>query len=109
MVLENDSCPGRYRSGGRPSRGAGRCCRWAECSPAGTRTSTLHSGITEQHRGGRVRVFLCKNRDSGGLVGRCQIDAEGKVRLKAKGKSFHTGAGLLALAAERNPQAFLGG
>jgi hypothetical protein len=48
----------------------------------------------------------CKNRDSGGLVGSCQKGAEGKMKLKAKGKSFHTGAGLLALAAERNPQAF---
>jgi len=26
---------------------AGRCCRQAECSPAGTRTSTLTGGITE--------------------------------------------------------------
>ena len=48
----------------------------------------------------------CKNRDSGGLVGKGQKGAEGMMRLKAKGKSFHTGAGLLALAAERNPQAF---
>ena len=31
------------------------------------------------------------------------------MRLKAKGKSFHTGAGLLAFAAKRNPQAFSGG
>lgn len=51
----------------------------------------------------------CKNRDSGGLVGSGQKGAEGKMRLKANGKSFHTGAGLLALAAEWNPQAFLGG
>ena len=48
----------------------------------------------------------CKNRDSGGLVGSSQKGAEGKMRLKAKDKCFHTGAGLLALAAERNPQAF---
>ncbi len=51
----------------------------------------------------------CKNRDSGGLVGIGQKGTEGMMWLKAKGKSFHTGAGLLALAAERNPQAFLGG
>ena len=35
---------------------AGRCCRQAECSPAGTRTSTLTGGITEQHRAGRVKA-----------------------------------------------------
>ena len=51
----------------------------------------------------------CKNRDSGGLVSKGQKGTEGKMRLKAKGKSLLTGAGLLALAAERNPQAFLGG
>ena len=27
---------------------AGRCCRQAECSPAGTRTNTLNGGITDQ-------------------------------------------------------------
>jgi len=70
LVLENDSCPGRFRSGGRPSRGAGRCCRRAECSPAGTRTSTLNGGITAQLRGGKVEAFRCKNRDSGGLDGK---------------------------------------
>ena len=109
LGLENDSCPGRCRSRGRPSRGAGRCCRRAECSPAGTRTSTLNGGITAQLWEARLMPKQCKNRDSGGLVDRYPKGAEGKMRLKAKSKSFHTGAGLLALAAERNPQAFLGG
>ena len=57
----------------------------------------------------RLKPKPCKNRDSGGLVGRGQKSTEGMMWLKAKGKNFHTGAGLLALAAERNPQAFLGG
>jgi len=43
-------------------------------APAGTRTATLFGGITAQHRGGRVRAFRCKNRDSGGLVGRSQLE-----------------------------------
>ena len=34
---------------------AGRCCRQAECSPAGTRTSTLTGGITDQHWDGKVK------------------------------------------------------
>ena len=49
---------------------AGRCCRQAECSPAGTRTITLTGGITAQYWGGRVRASFCKNHDSGGLVDR---------------------------------------
>ena len=35
---------------------AGRCCRQAECSPAGTRTSTLTGGITDQHWVGKVKT-----------------------------------------------------
>ena len=37
---------------------AGRCCRQAECSPAGTRTITLTGGITAQHWAGKVRASL---------------------------------------------------
>ncbi len=33
---------------------AGRCCRRTGCSPAGTRTSTLNGGITDQLWGGKV-------------------------------------------------------
>ena len=40
---------------------AGRCCRQVECSPAGTRTSTLTGGITDQHWVDKVRAsFLQK-------------------------------------------------
>jgi len=59
---------GAFRSIGRPSRGAGRCCRRAEWSTAGTRTATLLGGLTAQLWGGKVEASFCKNRDSGGLV-----------------------------------------
>ena len=55
LPLTTLSC-GAFRSIGRPSRGAGRCCRRAECSPAGTRTSTLNGGITAQLGGGKVKA-----------------------------------------------------
>ena len=35
---------------------AGRCCRQAECSPAGTRTSTLPVCFTAQLWGGKVKA-----------------------------------------------------
>ena len=54
---------------------AGRRAGWAVLSTnrvftAGTRTTTLFGGITDQHWVGKVEAFRCKNRDSGGLVGR---------------------------------------
>ena len=56
---------------------AGRRAGWAVLSTdrvfaTGTRTTTLFGGITDQLWGGKVDAFRCKNRDSGGLVGRGQ-------------------------------------
>ena len=39
---------------------------------AGTRTATLLGGLTAQLWGGKVEASFCKNRDSGGLVGKNQ-------------------------------------
>jgi len=89
---------GAFRSIGRPSRGAGRCCRRAEWSTAGTRTATLLGGLTAQLWGGKVEASFCKNRDSGGL-------ADGAYREVVS--SY--GVRLLVLAAKWSPQAFLGG
>ena len=73
----NTSCPGQKKGMAGRRAAAGRCCRQAECSPAGTRTSTLTGGITDQHWVGRVKTSFCKNHDSGGLhqlgVRSCQL------------------------------------
>jgi len=69
LGLKNDSCPGRLRSSGRPSRGSWAVLPTNRVAPAGTRTATLSGGITAQHWGGKVDASFCKNRDSGGLVG----------------------------------------